>query len=248
MSFIEPDLERDRIIVTYDPARVTTARLLQVVDEQGFEEVETPILATHASGAMARPFITHHNALDMEAHLRIAPETWLKRLVVGGYDRVYEFARCFRNEGIDPSHLQDFTMLEYYAAWWNYEDNMRFTEQLLQQVLTECLGTLEVELGGEKVDFSGEWPRVSFKDLILRDAGIDIFEDNTADGLRVRMAEKGIELEDTDVSTLGYAALVDQLYKKVSRPKLTGPMFLVDHKKSKFRNNNVLRQDAVCSN
>ena len=199
------------------------------LEGHAFEEVETPVLQTKPSGATARPFLSHHNALDMDITLRIAPETWLKRCVVAGYDRVFEFARCFRNEGMDPSHLQDFTMLEYYAAWWNYEDNMRFTEQLLQHVLTECLGTLEVELGGEKIDFSGEWPRVSFQDLILRDAGIDIFAEDTADGLRARMAEKGITLEDTDVNKLGYGALVDQLYKKVSRPKLTGPMFLVDH-------------------
>lgn len=199
------------------------------LENEGFDEVETPILQTKASGATARPFFSHHNALDMNVTLRIAPETWLKRLIVAGYDRVFEFARCFRNEGMDPSHLQDFTMLEYYAAWWNYEDNMNFTERLLQHTLQECLGTLEIELGGEKVDFSGSWPRVSFRDLILKDAGIDIREDTTADALRARMKEKGIELHEVDVDKLGYGNLVDQLYKKVSRPKLTGPMFLVAH-------------------
>ncbi|MAG56703.1 MAG: lysine--tRNA ligase [Planctomycetes bacterium] len=199
------------------------------LEEHGFVEVDTPVLQTKASGATARPFTSHHNALDMEVTLRIAPETWLKRCIVAGMDRVFEFARCFRNEGMDPSHLQDFTMLEYYASWWNYEDNMTFTEQLLQHTLQECLGTLEIELGGEKVDFSGSWPRRSFRDLILDDAGIDIREDRTADALRARMQEKNIHLDEVDVKTLGYGNLVDQLYKKVSRPKLTGPMFLVDH-------------------
>jgi len=199
------------------------------LEEHEFEEVETPVLQTKPSGATARPFFSHHNALDMDITMRIAPETWLKRCIVGGYDRVFEFARCFRNEGMDPSHLQDFTMLEYYAAWWNYDDNMRFTERLLQHVLQECLGTLEIELGGTLVDFSGEWPRVSFRELILQDAGIDIASDSDVDALRARMAEKGIELEEADVDKLGFGALVDQLYKKVSRPKLVGPMFLVDH-------------------
>jgi len=199
------------------------------LEGDGFVEVDTPVLQTKASGATARPFTTHHNALDMQVTLRIAPETWLKRCIVSGFDRVFEFARCFRNEGMDPSHLQDFTMLEYYVAYWNFEDNMEFTEKLLQHTLQECLGTLEIELGGSKVDFSGTWDRVSFRDLILKDAGIDIREDESADTIRARMIEKGIELEDVDVAKLGYGSLVDQLYKKVSRPKLIGPIFLVDH-------------------
>jgi len=206
-----------------------TRTIRAFLETEGFEEVETPVLQTKASGATARPFLSHHNALDMNVTMRIAPETWLKRLIVSGFDRVFEFARCFRNEGMDPSHLQDFTMLEYYSAWWNYEDNMKFTERLLQHTLQECLGTLQIELGGETVDFAGSWPRVSFRDLILQDAGIDIAADTTSDALRARIVEKGIELETADFDKLGYGNLVDQLYKKVSRPKLTGPVFLVDH-------------------
>ncbi|HMS15717.1 MAG TPA: lysine--tRNA ligase [Planctomycetota bacterium] len=200
-----------------------------VLETHAFEEVETPVLQTKASGATARPFTSHHNALDMPVSLRIAPETWLKRLIVGGMDRVYEFARCFRNEGMDPSHLQDFTMLEFYAAWWNYEDNMRFTEHLLQTVIQDVLGTMTVELKGKMIDFSGTWPRVSFRDLILKDAGIDIRVDDTAQKLRSRMQERNIHLEGVPVQKLGFGNLVDQLYKKVSRPHLDGPVFLVDH-------------------
>ena len=199
------------------------------LEDHRFEEVETPVLQTKPSGATARPFYSHHNALDMKVSLRIAPETWLKRLIVGGFERVFEFARCFRNEGMDPSHLQDFTMLEYYAAYWNFEDNMRFTQDLFQHVLQEALGTLVIEVRGRKVDFSGTWPRVSFRDLILKDAGIDIAQCPTADALRARIEEQGVTIPDVDLKQLGLGSLVDQLYKKVSRPRLTGPVFLTDH-------------------
>lgn len=107
------------------------------LEDHNFDEVETPVLCTKPSGALATPFKTHHNALDIDAYLRIAPETYLKRLIVGGFDRIFEFARCFRNEGMDPTHLQDFTMLEYYCAYWSYEDNMNFTEKMVQYLLTE---------------------------------------------------------------------------------------------------------------
>src|ERR671928_2058185 len=105
-----------------------------------FPEVETPVLLPAASGASARPFVTHHNALDIDLYLRIAPETYLKRLVAGQFDRVYEIAKCFRNEGLDPSHLQEFTMLEWYVAYWDYTDNMRFTRDMIQRALTDATG------------------------------------------------------------------------------------------------------------
>jgi lysyl-tRNA synthetase class 2 len=199
------------------------------LDQHGFVEVDTPVLQTKASGAAARPFFSHHNSLDMQVTLRIAPETWLKRLIAGGFDRVYEFARCFRNEGMDPSHLQDFTMLEWYASYWNYEDNMRFTQALLQHVIVEAVGTLKLNLRGREVDFSGEWPRVSFRELILKDCGLDIAAYSSADELRAAIRAKGIGLPEQDIKDLGFGNLVDQLYKKVSRPQLTGPVFLVAH-------------------
>jgi len=196
------------------------------LDEHGFEEVETPILCNKASGALARPFKSRHNALDMDVVLRIAPETYLKRLVVGGYDRVYEFARCFRNEGMDPSHLQDFTMLEYYAAYWNYEDNMRFTERMVRRVLEQALGTQTIQRGDQTIDFSGEWPVRSLKELIAEHGGIDIDAHGTAEDLRGAIAAKGIELENPDA---GRGSLIDQLYKRTARPKLIQPTFIVKH-------------------
>mgnify|MGYP001326758962 CR=1 FL=1 len=205
--------------------RVTRA-LRQYLDQHGFEEVETPILCNQASGALARPFLSHHNSLDMQVVLRIAPETYLKRLVVGGYDRVYEMARCFRNEGMDPSHLQDFTMLEFYAAYWNYEDNMRFTEALVRHVVQEATGGLTVQRGERTIDFSGEWPRRSLRDVILEHAGIDIDQHADAASLRAAILARKVELENPDA---GRGSLIDQLYKRTARPKLIQPTFIVKH-------------------
>ena len=197
------------------------------LEEHRFVEIETPILTTKSSGAAARPFVSHHNALDMPVFMRIAPETYLKRAVVGGLDRVFEFARCFRNEGMDPSHLQDFTMLEYYCAYWNYEDNMEFTEKLVQHVLQELFGTLELTIGERTIDFSGHWPRVTFRDLLIKDAGIDINDFPDADSLRAEMKTRGHHIEEAE--SLGRGNLIDQLYKLTSRPSLIEPVFVTCH-------------------
>ncbi len=203
--------------------------LRKILEEYQFEEVETPVLQTKPSGAIAKPFVTHHNALDIDVFMRIAPETYLKRLILGGYERVYEFARCFRNEGMDPSHLQDFTMLEWYAAYWNYEDNMNFTKILIQKTLEETLDSVKITYADKEIDFSGEWPRVTFKELLLDDLGIDIDQYETADDIRALIKEKNIQLEDVEIAKLGRGNLIDVLYKKVSRPKLINPVFLTSH-------------------
>jgi lysyl-tRNA synthetase class 2 len=197
------------------------------LDAEGFLEVETPVLQTKPSGAIATPFKTHHNALDMPLYLRIAPETYLKRCIAGGFDRVYEFARSFRNEGMDPSHLQDFTMLEYYVAYWNYKDNMRFTERLIKHVLLELNGSLRLEFQSAVIDFSRDWPRVSIGDLILRDTDIDISGFSSEDELRGEIERRGIEIQDME--KMGFGTLVDNLYKKISRPKIIDPVFVVHH-------------------
>ncbi|MFM8980409.1 MAG: amino acid--tRNA ligase-related protein [Planctomycetia bacterium] len=195
----------------------------------GFEEVDTPVLQAKPSGALARPFHTHHNALDLPCVLRIAPETWLKQAVAGGFDRVFEVARCFRNEGMDPSHLQEFTMVEWYAAWWDYRDNMDFTEGLVLHLLDRLLGTRRARFGDREIDFTPPWPRVTLRDLILRDSGIDIDQHATAASLRAAIATRGLELERDDLERLGRGTLVDVLYKKVSRPHLAAPTFVMDH-------------------
>jgi lysyl-tRNA synthetase class 2 len=167
----------------------------------------------------------------MDVVLRIAPETYLKRLIVGNYDRVYEFARCFRNEGMDPSHLQDFTMLEWYGAYWNFADNMDFTQRLIQHTLGEVKGTLRLEFGGKATDFSGTWPRRRLRDMILDDSGIDIDVHSDADGLRRAIRDRGIriELKPEELDKLSRGSLVDQLYKKVSRPRIEDPVFVTSH-------------------
>lgn len=199
---------------------------------KGFTEVETPILCNAASGALASPFKTHHNALDTDVYLRIAPETYLKEVVVGGFEKVFELGRVFRNEGIDPSHLQDFTMLEHYAAYWNYEDNMAFTEELFLFVLDRVVGSRVVSIKDKEgemheVDFTPPWPRVTLRDLILKDSGIDIHLCDTVEKLREAIQEKGIMVED--MMKLGRGNLIDHLYKKVSRPKLRQPTFITEH-------------------
>ena len=211
----------------------------RALEQEGFEEVETPILCTHPSGALAKPFASHHNSLDMEVFLRIAPETYLKRCIVAGYDKVYEFARCFRNEGMDPSHLQDFTMLEWYAAYWNYVDNMTFTEKMIKATLQEVTGGLTIERqhgqqasGSESrrrtIDFSKEWPRLRLRDLILEKSGIDIDQYPDAASLKAAIFAKKVELENPDA---GRGSLIDQLYKRTARPHLIEPTFIVRHPK-----------------
>ncbi|MFV1959679.1 MAG: lysine--tRNA ligase [Planctomycetota bacterium] len=203
--------------------------LRHYLDDHGFEEVETPVLQTKVSGALARPFVTHHHDLDIDLVLRIAPETWLKQCVAGGMDRVYEVARCFRNEGMDPSHLQDFTMVEWYAAYWNYRDNMDFTEGLVLHLLDEVVGGRQVRYGEQEIDFTPPWPRVNLRDLVLQDAGIDYAEHATAASLLGAIRERGIALERDDLEGLGRGSLIDILYKKVSRPRLVDPAFVTGH-------------------
>jgi lysyl-tRNA synthetase class 2 len=201
----------------------------EFLDSNEFLEVETPVLQTKPSGAIARPFVTHHSALDIDLFLRISPETYLKRCIAGGFERVYEIARCFRNEGIDASHLQDFTLLECYAAYWNYEDNMRFTEALVKDLVQKVNGSLKITYGDKEIDFSGDWPRKSLRDLILEKTGIDIFEFTEKDGLVAKIKEKKIKLEDVDLSKISLGNLIDQLYKKKVREELIQPMFLIHH-------------------
>lgn len=197
------------------------------LDNNGFYEVETPVLQTKPSGAIATPFVTHHNALDIDLYLRIAPETYLKRCIAGGFEKVYEFARSFRNEGMDPSHLQDFTMLEYYVAYWNYQDNMDFTELIIKNVLQEVKGSLILKHGEDTIDFGGKWERKDLQEIILDDTGIDIYQYKDADSLRKDIIKKGYEIQDIEKMSLG--TLIDNLFKKVSRPKILGPLFVIHH-------------------
>lgn len=201
--------------------------------EEGFIELETPLLESVSSGAAAKPFVTHHNALDIELYLRIAAgELWQKMAIVGGFEKTFEVARCFRNEGMDPSHLQEFTMVEHYAAYWDYEDNMKFTERMFDSLLNKLLGTTKVKLADRdgnavEIDFKAPWPRKKFTQLIKEDCGIDVLDYENEDDLLLEIKNKKIMIDDAE--KLGYGNLVDALYKKVSRPKLIQPCFVIQH-------------------
>jgi len=197
------------------------------LDKADFLEVETPILQTASSGAAARPFITHHNALDRDLFLRISPETYLKRLVVGGLERVYEIGRCFRNEGIDPSHAQEFTMLEWYAAYWDFRDNIRFIQDLIRGILMETVGTLQIDYQGTTLDFEGDWPEVSFREAVLERCGVDLARHTTYEELAAAVKAAGVELDLEKYPS--WPALADGIYKKVVRPHLIQPTLLVFH-------------------
>lgn len=196
------------------------------LDGQGFLEVETPMLQPIPGGATARPFITHHNALDMDLYLRIAPELYLKRLVVGGFERVYEINRNFRNEGIDTQHNPEFTMLEAYQAYANYEDIMRLSEELLASVCQAVKGRLQVTYQGQEIDWTPPFRRVRLYDAIEAYSGIDFRSlKGSEPEARQAAAELGIELQPSD----GFAQIVDAIFKKRVRPRLIAPTFLVDY-------------------
>ena len=202
----------------------------EYLDNNGFIEVETPALQNTASGATARPFVAHHNAYDMDVFLRISPELTLKKCIIGGFNNVYEVARDFRNEGIDRSHLQDFTMVEGYSAYWNYEDNMKFLREMIIYIFNKLFdGNLTIKIGDNDIDFGGEWDVVSFRDLVLRDCGIDIDKYETAADLLAEIRANNIELDEENIESLGRGNLIDALYKKVSRPKMIKPTYLIKH-------------------
>ena len=200
--------------------------------KQGFIEIETPVLCNTASGALARPFVTHHKALNADLYLRIAPEIYLKEAVIGGFDKIFEVARVFRNEGIDPSHLQDFTMVEHYAAYWNFEMNMAFTEKMLTNITKRLKGSLKLTILSREqrpveVDLTPPWKRIPFRNLLMKDCGIDIDNFANVHDLKKEIIKNNIFIEDID--KLGRGNLIDELYKKVSRPKLINPTFLTQH-------------------
>ncbi|KPB03916.1 lysine--tRNA ligase [Bacillus sp. CHD6a] len=199
------------------------------LEEKDFLEVETPVLQHTSSGALARPFNTYHNSLDTELNLRIAPETYLKRLMVGGFTKVFEFARCFRNEGISPQHLQEFTMVEGYAAYWNYKDTMKLMREMIVYVLKQTFDSTVIRIQGQSIDFSLEWKVVSFRELILKDTGIDIELYSDVKSLYEETKRRNIYLEGEEIETLGRGNFIDLLYKKVCRPHLMEPTFLVNH-------------------
>lgn len=196
------------------------------LNERGFMEVETPILQTIYGGATAKPFKTYFNAYDMDVFLRIAPELFLKKLLVGGFEKVYEIARNFRNEGVDKQHNPDFTMLEFYWAWSDYRQLMKFTEEMMAYVLEKVLGTAKITYQGNEIDFAAPWPRVEYLDLLKKEAKVD-YQASSREGLAAKAKELGVEID----KNAGKAEIADEIYKKYCRPKIIPPTFLIHYPK-----------------
>lgn len=197
------------------------------LDERGFLEVETPMLQPIPGGANARPFITHHNALGADLYLRIAPELYLKRLVVGGFEKVYEIGRCFRNEGIDYSHNPEFTMLELYWAYANKDAFIAFLEEMISTVIAKAVGSLKIAYGEGEIDFAGPWRKVTFREAILEKTGIDIDTLKTPEEIVAASNDKKLRIDFS--KCVGLGEHLDELWKKTARPDLHAPTWVFDY-------------------
>jgi lysyl-tRNA synthetase class 2 len=197
------------------------------LDDRDFVEVETPTFHPIPGGATAKPFVTHHNALDMQLYLRIAPELYLKRLVVGGFERVFEIGRVYRNEGLSPRHNPEFTMIELYQAYADYGDMMRLTEDLVAELATQIRGTTVFEYDGRELDLTPPWRRATLSELIEEHAGVRVDVRTPIDELRRICEEHGVPVKPD----YGPGKLLLELYEKTTEPHLWGPLFVMDYPK-----------------
>jgi len=204
---------------------LTTMR--QFLDDHGFLEVETPILQPVYGGASAKPFVTHHNELDQDMYLRISDELYLKRLIVGGLEKVYEVSRDFRNESVSRFHNPEFTQIEFYWAYADYDELMKFTEKLVSHVIQTVNGNLKVKFQDQELDFTPPFQRLTFRDAILEKTGIDIDEIKTEDQFFEKLKIKNLKLDTSGV--IGLGASFDALYKEYVRPYLVGPVYITDY-------------------
>ena len=200
------------------------------LEKAGFIEVETPVLQVNVSGASAKPFFTHHNALDLDCNLRIATETWLKMAVAGGFDKVFELGKDFRNEGMDPTHLQEFTQVEWYASYWDFEDNIRFFKQFIKELMNYTIGTTKITVAGNEIDFGNDnWERINYVEKMREILGFDFLEvEDPNDLIEKIVANKVMPKEELD----GYKscrAIIDYVYKKMIRKNIVGPTILYNY-------------------
>lgn len=198
--------------------------------ENGFLQVETPIMQTAVCGAAAKPFFTHHNALDMDMNLRIAPETYLKQCIAGGFDKVYEVAKCFRNEGMDTEHLQEFTQIEWYASYWNFEDNINFYQGFIRNLLLELRGTTQIEYKDSVLDFGKEnWDRINYVEEMRKIFGFDFLEIDDPQVLKEKIVEKGLfDLSELD-EYKSLSQIIDFVYKKKIRADIIQPTIIYNY-------------------
>ena len=203
--------------------------LHRYLGENGFLQVETPIMQTAVCGAAARPFYTHHNALDMELNLRIAPETYLKQCIAAGYHRVYELAKCFRNEGMDTEHLQEFTQVEWYASYWNYEDNLKFYQNFIRNLMMELVGTTTITYQGNTLDFGKDFTRINYVEKLREILGFDFLEVTNPSELKEKIVATGLfrmaDLEEYH----SISQIIDFVYKKTIRAGIVEPTVIYNY-------------------
>lgn len=202
----------------------TFKAMREFLDARGYLEVETPILQSIAGGASARPFVTHHNALDIPLYLRIANELYLKRLIVGGFNGVYEFSKNFRNEGMDRTHNPEFTAMEVYVPYTDYNWMMEMTEQMLEYIAIQVNGTTKTKVGDREIDFKAPYPRITMRDAILEYTGFDI-KGKSEEELRVACKAQDIEVDET----MGKGKLIDELFGEKAEKNFIQPTYIIDY-------------------
>jgi len=217
---INPDVRK----TFFTRSRILT-EIRRFLDERGFLEVETPILNTIPGGAAARPFITHHNTLDIDLYLRIAPELYLKRLIVGGMEKVYEMGRMFRNEGMSIKHNPEFTMMEVYEAYNDYKGMMELTETLISTVAQKVLGTTKITYQGQEIDLTPPWPRLTMREAVLKYTGVDFDKVETDEEARRIAREMHIEVE----GNLTRGEVMNLLFEEKVEENLVQPTFIMDY-------------------
>ncbi|NLD43499.1 MAG: lysine--tRNA ligase [Chloroflexi bacterium] len=201
------------------------SEIRRYLDAQGFLEVETPILQPIYGGAAARPFTTYHNALDQTLYLRIADELYLKRLIIGGFDRVYEIGHNFRNEGISTQHNPEFTLIEVYQAYADYADIMRMVEELWSTVAINVLGSAKVTYQGQEIDLTPPWKRITMRDVILEACGVDIEAHQDLEALWQAAQDRGLTVRQQPT----WGRMVDELFSEYAEPRLIQPTFVTDY-------------------
>ncbi|MHA2957650.1 lysine--tRNA ligase [Priestia megaterium] len=208
---------------------ISRSRIIQsmrrYLDNHGYLEVETPMMHSIAGGAAARPFVTHHNALDMELYMRIAIELHLKRLIVGGLEKVYEIGRVFRNEGVSTRHNPEFTMIELYEAYADYKDIMALTENLIAHIAQEVLGTTKIQYGDQEVDLTPEWTRLHMVDAIKQYTGVDFWGETSVEEARALAKEHGVEINEH----MQYGHIVNEFFEQKVEEQLIQPTFIYGH-------------------
>ena len=197
--------------------------------ENDFLQVETPIMQTAVCGAAARPFYTHHNALDMDLNLRIAPETYLKQCIAAGYHRVYEVAKCFRNEGMDPQHLQEFTQVEWYASYWNFEDNLKFYQEFIRNLLMELVGTTTITYQGNTLDFGKEFTRINYVEKLREILGFDFLDVTDPKELKEKIVATGLFSMGDLEEYYSLSQIIDFVYKKTIRAGIMEPTVIYNY-------------------